>query len=80
MVRVPEGFERLLPNAMMGCRIHHQHAEKHYVSCDTTGLGVMNLNSGLRSDLRLLDVEKAASPISLVSKPGTRVEWNLKRT
>lgn len=59
MVSVPEGLERLLPNAVVGGGIHEQHAKQHDVTCNTTGLGVVNLDCGYWSDLSLLHVVEA---------------------
>lgn len=59
VVCVPEGFERLLANAVVGGSIHQQHAKKHDMACDTTSLGIVDLNSGDGSNLRLLHVIEA---------------------
>lgn len=60
MVGVPEGLERLLSDAVVGGGIHEQHAEQHNVTRNATGLSVMNLDCGNRSDLSLLHVVEAA--------------------
>lgn len=60
VVGVPESLERLLADPVMSSRVHHKHAEKHDMTGDTTGLGVMNLNGQFRSYLCSLDVEEAA--------------------
>ena len=59
MMRVPESFVRLLPYPSVGSSEHKQHAEKHNMSCNTSHLGIMYLDRGLRSELVLLNVEKA---------------------
>lgn len=51
VVCVPECLERLLADLLMRCGIHKEHAKKHYMACDTTRLGIVYLNSGLRADL-----------------------------
>lgn len=56
---VPKGLEALLANFVMGCGIHQQHAQKHDMSCNSSGLRVVNLKSGNRSNLVLFNVEKA---------------------
>lgn len=55
---VPKRLERLLSDAMMSRGVHHQHAEEHYMPRYTTGLGIVNLDSCLRSNLCLLNVKK----------------------
>lgn len=37
---------------------HQQHAEKHDMSCNAAGLGIMYLHRGLRPELIFLDVKK----------------------
>lgn len=59
MVSVPEGLERLLSDAVMGGCVHQEHAEKHNVASGTTGLNVVNLHSGYRTNLGLLDIVEA---------------------
>lgn len=44
MVRIPECFEGLLPDAMVRRCIHQHHANQHYVSGYTTSFGEMDLN------------------------------------
>ena len=61
VVGVPEGLEGLLPDAVVGRRIHEQHAKEHDVSGDASGLRVVDLNRRGRADLRQLNVIKAAS-------------------
>lgn len=60
VVSVPERLERLLSNPVVGGRVHQQHAKKHHVTRDSTGLGVVNLNRKNGSNLCPLDVEEAA--------------------
>lgn len=59
VVSVPERLERLLPNSVVGSRVHQQHAEKHHVSSNSTGLGVVNLERQHGSNLRPLNIEEA---------------------
>jgi hypothetical protein len=59
MMGVPERFERLLTDLVMGSRVHEKHAEKHHMSCHATSLRVVDLNCAYGSDLRSLNIEKA---------------------
>ena len=59
VVGVPEGLEGLLSDFGVGGGIHEKHAEEHDVSSDSTGLGVVDLDSSDWSNLVLLDVEEA---------------------
>lgn len=59
VVRVPERLERLLADPVVGGRVHQQHAEQHYVTRDTAGLSIVNLEREHRSNLRHLDIEEA---------------------
>lgn len=66
MVRVPEGLERLLADAVVRGGVHQQHAEEHDVASNTAGLGVVDLDGGDLSELGLLHVEetkKAVRPV-----------------
>lgn len=58
---IPECFERLLSNPMVGSGVHQEHEQKHEVSSDTTSLGVMDLKRDLRSHLYPFNVEKATN-------------------
>jgi hypothetical protein len=58
MMGVPERFERLLTDLVMGSRVHEKHAEKHHMSCHATSLRVVDLNCAYGSDLRSLNIEK----------------------
>jgi hypothetical protein len=60
VVHVPKRLERLLSDTMMRRRVHQEHAQKHYVTRDTTGLDVVDLHGGYRSNLALLNVVEAA--------------------
>lgn len=60
VMRVPECLVRLLPDSVVGGSVHQQHAEKHDVSGDSTSLRVVDLDSGLRANLGLFNVEKTA--------------------
>lgn len=65
MVSVPERFEGLLANAIVGGRVHHEHAEEHDMARDATGLCVVDLDRRHRSNLRLLDVEEAREGLKM---------------
>jgi hypothetical protein len=56
---IPESLERLLADPVVSCRVDEQHAKQHDVTCNSTGLGVVNLQSNLRSYLHSLDVVEA---------------------
>ncbi len=58
---VPEGLERLLPDAMVRRGVHEEHAKEHDVACDAAGLSIVDLDRGDRTDLRLLNVEEAGN-------------------
>jgi hypothetical protein len=60
MVHVPERFKGLLPDTMVRRRVHEEHAQKHHMARDATGLCVVDLESRHRANLGLLDVEEAA--------------------
>lgn len=59
VVSVPESLERLLPDPVVCCGVHEQHAEQHDMASDATSLGVVDLKSNLRSNLTLLYIEEA---------------------
>ena len=58
MMGVPEGLKGLLPDPVMCCRVHEEHAQEHDVAGDASGLGVVYLYGCLGPDLRSFDVEK----------------------
>jgi hypothetical protein len=60
VMRVPKRLERLLPDFMMCCCVHQQHAKQHNVTRDRAGLCVMDLGNDLGSYLGPLDVIKTA--------------------
>ena len=64
---VPESLEGLLTDFCVCGRVHKKHAEKHDMSCNTTGFGVVDLDSCDLSNLSLLDIEEA-EVVSLVLK------------
>lgn len=72
VVSVPERLERLLSNSVVSSRVHQQHAEKHHVAGNSTGLGVVDLKRQHGSDLRPLNVEKAAPLLVIVRPIGKR--------
>lgn len=43
VVSIPECLEALLADLMVRRGIHYEHYEKHEVSSDATGLGIMDL-------------------------------------
>lgn len=49
MMRVPEGLITLLPDLCMSGRKNEQHAQKHDMPSNATGLHVMNLHRSLRA-------------------------------
>jgi hypothetical protein len=59
VVSVPESLKRLLSDPMVGGGVDQEHAKQHDVAGDTTSLGVMDLESNLRSYLNALNVEEA---------------------
>jgi hypothetical protein len=56
---IPESLVGLLADAMVGGGIHQHHAQKHYMSSDTTCLGKVNLNCSLRPNLILFNIVEA---------------------
>jgi len=44
---------------MMCRRVHQQHAKKHYVTSDTTGLCVVDFDGSNRPNLGFLDIKEA---------------------
>ena len=58
MMGVPEGFEGLLPDLVVCRGVHEEHAEEHDVTCDATGLGVVDLYGSFRADLGAFNVEE----------------------
>lgn len=58
VVRIPESLVGLSPYTMMGGGVHQKHAQKHNVSSDAAGLGIMYLYRSLWSNLALLNVEE----------------------
>ena len=65
VVRVPECFERLLPDLGVGGGVHEEHAEEHDVAGDAADLGVVDLDRGDGADLGLFDVEEAGIAVSM---------------
>lgn len=59
VVSVPESLERLLANPVVSGRVHQKHAEQHDVTRNATWLGVVDLESENRSNLRPLNIEEA---------------------
>ena len=51
VMSVPERLEALVADFVMRSRIHEQHDEKHEVPGDTARLGVVNIESRLRTSL-----------------------------
>lgn len=67
VVGVPEGFEGLLADAVVGGRVHQEHAEEHHMAGDTAGLGVVNLDCRYGANLGLLDVEETVAGLVMVT-------------
>lgn len=59
MMGVPESLEALLTNLLVGGCVHQEHAKKHYMSSNSTGLLVVNIKGVERTNLRFLDVVEA---------------------
>jgi hypothetical protein len=59
VVRVPEGFERLLSDLVVSRCVHKQHAQKHGVASHTTSLQIVNVKSIARTKLSPFDVVEA---------------------
>lgn len=70
VVGVPEGLETLLADLGVGSGIHHHHAEKHDVTGNTTGLLVVNVQSGTGTEL---------SPLNVVETTAAQVSKELER-
>ena len=64
VVGVPEGLEGLLPDAVVGRRVHEQHAEEHNVSGDTSGLRIVDLDRRGRPDLGPLNIVEAGHKLA----------------
>lgn len=58
MMSVPEDFERLVTDFVVGGGVHQEHAQQHNMTSDTTGVRVVNLQSGERPGLKFLDIEE----------------------
>lgn len=56
---VPESLEGLLTDLCVCGRVHQKHAEKHDMSCNTTGFGIVDLDGCDLSNLSPLDIEEA---------------------
>ena len=59
VMSVPERFERLLTDPVVGSGVDQKHEQKHEMSSDTTSLGVVDLKRDLGSHLYSLNVEEA---------------------
>lgn len=64
MVGIPECFEALCADLVVGGRVHEKHDEEHEVTSDSTRLGIVDLQCDFRSDLSSLDIEE----IDIVSR------------
>jgi hypothetical protein len=58
MMSVPECLKGLLADLRMCGRIHQEHAEKHHMPSNTSGLCIVDFDGGNLSDLGLLDIEE----------------------
>lgn len=63
MMGIPEGFKGLLTDLGMCGGVHEQHAKKHDVTCDTTSLGVVDLDGSNRTNLTQLNIEEAIAMV-----------------
>lgn len=59
VVRVPEGLEALLPDAVVRRRVDEEHAKQHDVPGHTASLLVVDVEGETGTDLRPLDVVEA---------------------
>ena len=55
---VPEGLEALVADLVVGGGVHKQHDEEQEVAGDATRLGVVDIQSELRANLRALDIDE----------------------
>ena len=51
MMGIPERFEALVTNLVVCGRVHEQHNKEHKMTSDSSGLGEVNIQSGLLADL-----------------------------
>ena len=58
MMRIPESFEGLLSDLVVGRRVHQKHAEKHNMTGNATSLCIVDFNSQFWSHLRLFHIEE----------------------
>lgn len=76
VVRVPEGLEALLADAVVCRRVDEQHAEQHDVPRHAAGLLVVDIEGVPGADLRPLDVVEAVvswlAPRNLADQEGHR--------
>lgn len=62
VVRVPEGLEALLSDAVVRGRVHEHHAQEHGVARHTARLLVVDIEGESGAELGSLDVVEAALP------------------
>lgn len=58
VVGVPESLEALLTNPLVGGGVHEDHDEEHEVTSDSSGLGVVDLEGKLLTNLSALDIDE----------------------
>ena len=88
VVGIPESFERLVPDLVVGSGVDEQHAQNHGVASDTVGFSVMNLKRLDGPQLADLDVDEvdvvtayvhSSPPYHLIRdhsvKPLRLIEW-----
>lgn len=61
MVRVPKGFERLLPDSMVRGCIHEHHTQEHDMTGYPPCLGEVDLDSSIGADLVFFNVKEAGT-------------------
>lgn len=61
MMRIPECFECLLANAMVGGGVNQHHTQKHDVASDTGRASEMQLDRQFISDVVFFDVVETAT-------------------
>jgi len=75
VVGIPKRLEGLLPDAVVRGGVHQEHAQKHDMAGDATGLSVVNLNSGNRANLRLFNVVEAGGWLASISQDNFGVTY-----
>jgi len=58
MMHVPKRLVTLLPDLVVCSGVHEEHAEEHDMSCNASGLLVVDLHRGLSAELVAFHVEE----------------------